>query len=405
MENKPCVVLGVTGGIAAYKACELLRLLQKGGCNVYVVMTPNATKFVTPMTFQTLSGNPVAVDTFTHDSPWEVEHVELGKKADLFIVAPATANIIAKMANGIADDMLSTTLLATKAKVVVAPAMNTAMYTHPATQANIKILRDRGVTIIEPIHGHLACGDTGAGKLEEVSAIANTCLKMLNQKRDLLGLHVVVTAGPTREMLDPVRYITNRSSGKMGYALAKVCFERGADVTLLSGPVDLDVPEGIRLIPFISTGDLLECALKVVPSCDILIQAAAPADYRPETVATQKIKKKEQEDLHIRFIENPDVAQKLGQTKKPGQTFVGFAAETDHILEYAHSKLKKKNLDMIVANDVTKPGAGFDVDTNIVTLIEEEGIQELPLLSKTETAEKIIDHIITLRSHEKIKNV
>lgn len=396
--NQKCVVLGVTGGIAAYKACELLRLLQKQGMDVYVVMTKNACRFVAPLTFETLSGHPVAVDTFERPATWEVEHIALAKRADLFLIAPATANIIGKMACGIADDMLSTTVMATRAPVMIAPAMNTGMWENPATQQNITTLISRGVHVVAPASGHLACGDSGAGKLEDVQVIAQRAIVVLNAKQDMLGLRVMVTAGPSREALDPVRYITNRSSGKMGYSIARAAARRGAEVTLLSGPVSLEAPHGVRVIPFTTTAELLALAQRIAPEQDILIQAAAPADYRAKEIAPQKIKKQGGEDMVLELVENPDVAKTLGQSKKPGQIFVGFAAETNDVTDHAQGKLQKKNLDMIVANDVTKPGAGFDVDTNIVTLMTQSESIELPMLTKDQVADKILDQAMLLKN-------
>ena len=395
--KKPCIVLGVTGGIAVYKACELLRLLQKRGMDVFVVMTKNACEFVSPLTFETLSGHPVAVDTFKRPETWEVEHIALAKRADLFLIVPATANIIGKMANGIADDMLSTTVMATRAPIMIAPAMNTGMWENPAVQENIRLLQSRGVQVVSPATGYLACGDSGAGKLEDVQVIAQYAAAALERKKDMLGLRVLVTAGPTREALDPVRYISNRSSGKMGYAIASCAKARGAEVTLLSGPVSLQCPAGVNLVSFMTTQELLERALEYAPQQDILIQSAAPADYRAAEVAPQKMKKKNGEDMVIRLVENPDVAATIGKSKRPDQVFVGFAAETNDVLEHAKGKLSKKNLDMIVANDVTKPGAGFDVNTNIVTFVTREAITDLPLLSKDEVADRILDRVLKLR--------
>ena len=397
-QKNTCVVLGVTGGIAAYKACELLRLLQKQGIDVYVVMTKHACQFVAPLTFETLSGHPVAVDTFERPATWEVEHIALAKRADLFLIAPATANIIGKMACGIADDMLSTTVMATKAPVMIAPAMNTGMWESTAVQQNIRTLVDRGVHVVTPATGHLACGDSGAGKLEDVSVIAQRALEVLTAKKDLAGLSVMVTAGPTREALDPVRYISNRSSGKMGYAIARAAQLRGADVTLLTGPVSIEPPKGVRVVPFMTTQDLLDAASSLVDQQDILIQAAAPADYRAKEIAPQKIKKQGGADMVIELTENPDVAATLGGKKRAGQTFVGFAAETNDVLEHAQGKLQKKNLDMIVANDVTLPGAGFDVNTNIVTLLTKEESISLPMLIKDEVAHRILDQVLALRN-------
>lgn len=395
--KKPCVVLGVTGGIAVYKACELLRLLQKRGIDVFVVMTQNACRFVAPLTFQTLSGHPVAVDTFDRPQTWEVEHIALAKRADLFLIAPATANIMGKMACGIADDMLSTTVMATRAPVLVAPAMNTGMWENAAVQQNVKTLRARGVEIVAPVSGHLACGDSGAGKLEDVAVIAERACELLFAKKDMEGLRVMVTAGPSREALDPVRYISNRSSGKMGYAIAQAAQKRGAEVTLLSGPVAIEAPQGVKLVPFTTTQELLDRASELAQEQDLLIQAAAPADYRAKEVAPQKIKKQGGEPMTFTLVENPDVAATLGKAKRSGQVFVGFAAETNDVLAHARDKLARKNLDMIVANDVTRPGAGFDVDTNIVTLITKDGQEALPMMSKAEVARRILDRALALR--------
>ena len=395
--KKPCVVLGVTGGIAVYKACELLRLLQKRGIDVFVVMTQNACRFVAPLTFETLSGHPVAVDTFDRPQTWEVEHIALAKRADLFLIAPATANIMGKMACGIADDMLSTTVMATRAPVLVAPAMNTGMWENAAVQQNVKTLRARGVEIVAPVSGHLACGDNGAGKLEDVAVIAERACELLFAKKDMEGLRVMVTAGPSREALDPVRYISNRSSGKMGYAIAQAAQKRGAEATLLSGPVAIEVPQGVKLVPFTTTQELLDRASELAQEQDLLIQAAAPADYRAKEVAPQKIKKQGGEPMTFTLVENPDVAATLGKAKRSGQVFVGFAAETNDVLAHARDKLARKNLDMIVANDVTRPGAGFDVDTNIVTLITKDGQEALPMMSKAEVAQRILDRALALR--------
>ena len=395
--KKPCVVLGVTGGIAVYKACELLRLLQKRGIDVFVVMTQNACRFVAPLTFETLSGHPVAVDTFDRPQTWEVEHIALAKRADLFLIAPATANIMGKMACGIADDMLSTTVMATRAPVLVAPAMNTGMWENAAVQQNIKTLRARGVEIVAPVSGHLACGDNGAGKLEDVAVIAERACELLFAKKDMEGLRVMVTAGPSREALDPVRYISNRSSGKMGYAIAQAAQKRGAEVTLLSGPVAIEAPQGVKLVPFTTTQELLDRASELAREQDLLIQAAAPADYRAKEVAPQKIKKQGGEPMTFTLVENPDVAATLGKAKRSGQVFVGFAAETNDVLAHARDKLARKNLDMIVANDVTRPGAGFDVDTNIVTFITKDGQEARPMMSKAEVAQRILDRALALR--------
>ena len=392
------VVLGVTGGIAAYKSAEVVSRLRHLGINVNVIMTKNATEFVAPLTFETLSANPVVTDTFNRPERWEVEHVALAKKADVFVIAPATANILAKMACGIADDMLSTTVLATKAPVLVAPAMNTGMWTAEATQKNVAVLKQRGVHFVGPDSGILACGDTGAGRMSEPEAIVEAILGLLNVSDELADCKVLVTAGATRERLDPVRFLTNDSSGKMGFAIAAEAARRGADVTVVCGAVTAEKPAGVRFVDVESTQDLYDAMMRLAPEQDIVIQAAAPADYRFKTVADQKIKKEDGKPLCLEMIENPDVAAAVGKNKKPGQIFVGFAAETQQVTENAKKKLSKKNLDMIVANDVTKPGAGFNVDTNIATLITEDGLTECPLQTKSELAGKILDKVAEMRN-------
>ena len=387
------IVLGVTGGIAAYKSAEIVSRLRHLGARVHVIMTKNATEFVAPLTFQTLSANPVVTDTFTAPEYWNVEHVALAKLADVFVVAPATANILAKMANGIADDMLSTTLLATKAPILAAPAMNTGMWTAPATQENVRRLKERGVHFVGPDSGILACGDTGAGRMSEPAAIVNAIVQLLNRKSDFSGARVLVTAGATRERLDPVRFLTNDSSGKMGFALAEAARDRGAEVTVVCGSVSVPAPDGVRIVKIESAQDLLDAMKAEVPAQDVVIQAAAVADYRPETRRDTKIKKINGQALTLTLVENPDVAQEVAKIRKPGQVLVGFAAETDHVTEHAKEKLKKKKLDMIVANDVTKEGAGFNTDTNIAALITGDGIQEYPLMPKRELADIILDEV------------
>ena len=391
------IVLGVTGGIAAYKSAEVVSRLRHLGANVHVIMTKNATEFVSPLTFQTLSANQVVTDTFQAPEYWNVEHVALAKRAEIFVIAPATANIMAKMACGIADDMLSTTVLATKAPVLLAPAMNTGMWTAAATQANLKTLQERGIEFIGPESGILACGDEGAGRMSEPEAIVAAICNKLNAVSDLAGMKVLVTAGATRERLDPVRYMTNDSSGKMGFAIVEAARARGAEVTAVYGNVTAPVPAGIRRIQIESAQELYDVMMREVPEQDIVIQAAAVCDYRFEKTAKSKIKKAEGEGLVLTLIENPDVAKAVGGIKKEGQTLVGFAAETDNVKKNAAEKLKKKNLDMIVANDVTMPGAGFNVDTNIAAIITKNGVEELPLQSKRELADKILDRIISLR--------
>ncbi len=391
------VVLGVTGGIAAYKSAEIVSRLRHMGANVHVIMTENAAKFVCPMTFQTLSANPVAVDTFDAPERWNVEHVALAKLAEIFVIAPATANILAKMANGIADDMLSTTVLATKAPVLAAPAMNTGMWTAPATQENIRVLQERGVRMIGPASGILACGDEGAGRMSEPEEIVSAVADILSTARDLCGLKVLVTAGATRERIDPVRFISNDSSGKMGFAIAEAARDRGAEVTAVYGSVSVPLPAGIHAVRIESARDLLDAMMQECPDQDVIIQAAAVADYRPENAENRKIKKQSGKGITLKLTENPDVAKAVGEIRKPGQTLVGFAAETDHLAENAQRKLQSKNLDMIVANDVTLPGAGFNTDTNIAALITRDGIQELPLQSKRKLADKILDTILAIR--------
>lgn len=391
------VVLGVTGGIAAYKACEIVSRLRKLHAEVDVIMTENATRLVAPLTFETLSNRPVCVDTFSRIESWDVKHISLAQKADLMLVAPATANIMAKLAHGIADDMLSTTLLATKAPILLAPAMNTGMWTADATQQNLKTLCDRGIHTVGPASGFLACGDNGAGRMSEPAQIVEAACTLLCPKRDLEGLKVLVTAGPTVERIDPVRYLTNDSSGKMGYALAEAAQKRGAEVTLVSGPVALTPPAGITVIPVTSTMSLYDAMMELCQKQDIIVQAAAPADYRVEHPADQKIKKDDGEPLVLTLVENPDIAKAVGQRKKDGQVLIGFAAETQNVLANAQKKLAKKNLDLIVANDVTAEGAGFGVDTNIVTLITVEGGEALPKMTKREVADRIWDKALSLK--------
>ena len=391
------VVLGVTGGIAAYKACELTSRLRKAGAQVHVIMTKSACQFVAPLTFETLSNHPVVTDTFVRPDTWEVEHIALAKCADVFVIAPATANILAKMAHGIADDMLSTTVLATRAPILLAPAMNTGMWDNAATRENVETLKKRGVRFIGPEGGYLACGDTGSGRMSEPAQIFEAIDALASPRQDLKGLRVLVTAGPTREMLDPVRNITNRSSGKMGYAIAEEARQRGAEVTLVSGPTVLPVPEGVERVDILSTQDLYDAMTARCAHADVVIQAAAPADFTPARVSDRKIKKQGDGNLVVEMKQTPDVAAVVGQLKRPGQILVGFAAETDDVTKNAQGKLKKKNLDMIVANDVTAPGAGFDVDTNIVTFLTKDGMETLPCMPKRRVAEALLDRVMKLR--------
>ncbi len=393
------ILIGVTGSIAAYKAADLASRLMKQHAQVHVIMTENGAKFVSPITFETLTGRKCITDTFDRnypsDHPIEVEHISLAKKADLVIVAPATANIIAKMACGIADDMLSTTLLACTCPVLVSPAMNTHMYEHPATQANLDILRARGVKIIEPASGHLACGDEGKGKLPDPAFLVDCILAEIACPKDLAGKKILVTAGPTCEAIDPVRFITNHSSGKMGYAIAQAAALRGADVTLVSGPVSLAPPLGVRLVKITSARDLFAAVTAVSESQDIIIKAAAVADYRPAAVSDEKIKKADN-DLSILLARTEDTLQYLGSHKPEGQILCGFAMETSDMENRARIKLKKKNLDMIVANNVKVAGAGFGTDTNVVTFITQDTTEQLEIMSKESVAMKLLDRLIVL---------
>lgn len=394
------IVLGVTGGIAAYKSAEIVSRLRHSGANVQVIMTKNATEFVAPLTFRTLSANPVCVSTFDAPEHWNVEHVALAKWAELFVIAPATANILAKMAHGIADDMLSTTVLATKAPVLVAPAMNTGMWTAAATQANVAVLKSRGVLFSGPDSGMLACGDEGAGRMSEPEEVVRRIDEILHARKDLNGLKILVTAGATRERLDPVRFLTNDSSGKMGFAIAEAARDRGAEVTLVKGNTTASVPFGVQLVEIESALELLQAMKKNVPGQDVVIQAAAVADYRPAQPSKTKIKKKAGEPFMLQLTENPDIARAIGAIKKKHQVFVGFAAETDHVKKNAETKLSAKNLDLIVANDVTRPGAGFNTDTNIVTLITHDSCEDLPIMSKRNVAETILDKVLSIRTGE-----
>ena len=387
------VVLGVTGGIAAYKACDLVSRLVKRGAQVRVVLTEHACRFVPPLTFETLSGNPAYSETFAPRA--EMEHIALSKWADLFVIAPCTANVIAKLAAGIGDDLLSTTALAMTAPMLIAPAMNANMWRHPATRENVETLKKRGAKLVGPASGRLACGDDDVGRMSEPEEIALAIEDILNPKRDFVGARVLVTAGPTVERIDPVRYITNRSSGKMGYALAEAARDRGAEVTLISGPVRLQPPAGVTMVNVESSAQLCEAVLSHGDWADVVIQAAAPADFRPKSVSDSKIKKTG-EGMTLELENTTDIAAELGRRKHEGQTLVAFAAETDEVLENARVKLVKKNADLIVANDVSRQDAGFGVDTNAVTLITRDDRRELPLMSKRETADGILDRVAEL---------
>ena len=392
--NGKNVVLGITGGIAAYRAAQIAREMTKRGAHVYCILTRNATNFITQQTMETLTGNPAVVDMFARPDKWEVEHIALAKRADVFLVAPASANFIGKVASGVADDMLTTTVMATRAPLLIAPAMNSNMYENPVAQRNMQTLKTLlRAQFIEPKVGLLACNDVGKGHIADDETILEAVERALTPG-DLTGKKVLVTAGPTREALDPVRFLTNRSSGRMGYALAEAAARRGAEVTLVSGPVALECPTGVRREFVESTQDLYCAMERLCREQDVIIQAAAPADYRPAHIAGQKIKKADGEAMELKLVENPDVAAMVGSKKRPGQVLVAFAAETQNLSENAAKKLNKKNVDFIVGNDVTRPGAGFDVDTNIITIFDRGGATELPMMKKTEVADKILDHVL-----------
>ena len=392
------VVIGVSGGIAVYKTLDVISRLRKLGVNVNVIMTKSATEFVTALSFQSLSQNYVVCDMFEDPKTWDVEHISLAKRADVFLIAPATGNVIGKLANGIADDMLTTTVMATKAKVLIAPAMNTNMYENPILQRNINTLKELGYNFVEPESGRLACGDTGKGKLASPETIVDEVVKLLSKGQDLKGKSIIVTAGPTVESIDPMRYITNRSTGKMGYSIAKEAIERGADVTLITGPTNLTPPQNLKkLVKIESAKDMYEAVLENLDENDVVIKSAAVADYKPKNYSNKKIKKSD-DDLVIELDRNKDIAQEIGKIKN-NKILVGFAAETNDLIENASLKIKKKNLDFIVANDLTKEGAGFGVDTNIVKIIDKEGnITEYPKMKKEEVANIILDKIKELLS-------
>lgn len=392
------VILGVTGSIAAYKAANLASMLKKQHADVQVIMTKNATQFMNPITFESLTGNKCLVDTFDRNFQFQVEHVALAKRADLAIVAPATANIMAKLAHGLADDMLTTTLLACRCPKLIAPAMNTRMYENPVTQDNMDILRKYGFRIIEPAVGHLACGDTGAGKLPQETLLLECILDEIAMEKDMKGLHVLITAGPTMEAIDPVRFISNHSTGKMGYALARVCRRRGAEVTLVSGKTNLEAPYGVTLVPVTSAQDMFEAVSLRAKEQDLIIKAAAVADYRPVTVAENKIKKSPG-DMSIALERTTDILAWLGEHRREGQVLCGFAMETEHMVEHAKEKLTGKHVNMIAANNVKVAGAGFGTDTNVVTLITEDGVEELAKMSKEEVASRIVDALLRLRGN------
>lgn len=389
------VLLGVTGGIAAYKSAVLASSLVKLGAAVEVVMTENATKFISPLTFEQLTGRRTMVDTFDRNFSHQVEHIALADRADIVIIAPATANVCAKLAHGIADDMLTTTVLACRCPKLIAPAMNTNMYDNPVTQDNLDILRKYGWDIIEPASGRLACGAVGKGKMPEPETLVQYILKYIAFPHDLKGKKVLVTAGPTQEAIDPVRYITNHSSGKMGYSIAKVAMLRGADVTLISGPVNIDAPLFVKLVPITSAEDMYNAVIQYSKESDYIFKAAAVADYTPLSCSDNKIKKSD-DDMAINLKRTTDILSYLGKNKTDGQIICGFSMETENMLENSKAKLTKKNVDMICANNLKQDGAGFGVDTNVITIITEEDVLELPLQSKDDVANEIISEAIKL---------
>lgn len=391
LENKT-VVLGVTGSIAAYKIASLASSLVKKGANVHVIMTQNATNFINPITFESLTGRKCLVDTFDRNFEFQVEHVSLAKQADVFMVAPASANVIGKIAGGIADDMLTTTIMACKAPKIISPAMNTNMFENPIVQDNIQKLKDYGYEVIDPASGYLACGDTGAGKMPEPEVLESYIMKAIAMEKDMSGKKVLITAGATMEKIDPVRFISNHSTGKMGYALAKMAMLRGADVTLVTGKTNIPKPHFVKIIEVESAKEMFEAVDDIFESQDIAIMSAAVADYRPKTVAEEKIKKKDGESV-IELERTEDILATMAARKK-NQIVCGFSMETENMLNNSKAKLEKKNLDMICANNLKVAGAGFGTDTNVVTLITKDSVEELPLMSKEEVAEEILNRIM-----------
>lgn len=388
-----CVVLGVTGSIAAYKIANLASALVKLHADVNVIMTKNATNFINPITFETLTGNKCLVDTFDRNFQFNVEHVALAKRADIFLVAPASANVIGKIAGGIADDMLTTTIMACKAPKLISPAMNTNMFENPIVQDNLKKLRRYGYEVIQPASGYLACGDTGAGKMPEPETLLAYILRTIACEKDMVGKKVLVTAGPTQEPVDPVRFITNHSTGKMGYAIAENCMRRGAEVTLVSGPVQIASPLCVRLIPVVTAADMASAVKECYKEQDIIIKTAAVADYRPAHPADEKVKKKDAESV-LELERTEDILAYLGAHRRDGQFICGFSMETENMLENSRAKLAKKNVDMIVANNLKVAGAGFGTDTNVVTIITKDDNRQLERMSKAAVAASIVDEIL-----------
>ena len=389
------IILGVTGSIAAYKMASLASMLVKQKADVTVIMTQNATNFINPITFETLTGNKCLVDTFDRNFEFQVEHVSLAKQADVFLVAPASANVVAKAAHGIADDMLTTTLLACTCPKIFAPAMNTRMYQNPIVQDNMKTLTRYGMEVINPASGYLACGDTGEGKMPEPEILYEYVVKALTPK-DMAGKKVLVTAGPTQEKIDPVRYISNHSTGKMGYAIARAAMMRGAEVTLVSGKTSLQPPMNVRVVPVVSAADMAQAVKEAASEQDIIIKSAAVADYRPSVTADEKLKKKDDE-LSIELERTEDILAWLGAHRGDGQFLCGFSMETENMVENSRAKLEKKNIDMIVANNLKQEGAGFGTDTNVVTLLAKDETVELPMMSKEEVADRLLTYIMEHR--------
>ena len=390
------ILLGVTGSIAAYKIAYLASALRKQHADVHVLMTRNSTNFINPITFETLTGNKCLVDTFDRNFQFQVEHVSIAKKADVVMIAPASANVIGKLAHGIADDMLTTTIMACKCKKFISPAMNTNMFENPVVQDNLKILEHYGYEVIAPVMGYLACGDTGAGKMPEPETLLSYILREAACEKDMAGLKVLVTAGPTQEAIDPVRYITNHSSGKMGYAIAKMAMLRGADVTLVSGRTAIAPPPFVKVVSVVSAADMYQAVTSVSEEQDIIIKAAAVADYRPAQISDEKIKKRD-DDMSIPLERTDDILKYLGENKRPGQFLCGFSMETQNMIGNSRVKLTKKNLDMVAANNVKMAGAGFQGDTNVLTLITQDEEVSLPLMSKEDAAVKILDKILFRR--------
>ena len=397
MLKEKTILLGVTGGIAAYKSASLASRLVKAGAEVRVIMTEHATNFINPITFETLTGHKCITDTFDRNFEFQVEHVSLAKKADVIMVAPATANVIAKLAHGLADDMLTTTILASHAPKLIAPAMNTGMYENPVTQDNLALLKKYGMEVIEPAAGHLACGDEGKGKMPEPEILYEHILRSCACKQDMKGLKVLVTAGPTQEAVDPVRFLTNHSSGRMGYSIAKACMLRGADVTLVTGRTALTPPLFVDVVPVVSAKDMYDAVISRSGEMDIIIKAAAVADYRPVHVAEEKVKKSDS-SFSLELERTDDILKYLGKHKKPGQFLCGFSMETENMLENSRKKLEKKHLDMIAANNLKVPGAGFETTTNIITIITPDSVKELELMSKDDAAFRLLDDILSRRS-------